>query len=281
MPATSDRSSAGHKILGYLALFFVLGIVLIPYTYVGLSAFKSPMEMFDVKWIPDEWSLEAWKYVIFDLKFQNYLFNSFLSGLGGLTRPELFLTVSVFLLVVLSALLAELVHVLIERGLTFVVLAVSGVIASIATRLYEPAKANVRRFMAGAATVVIVFLTLTFPPVAYSIDAYTSFPVSEEAGLKFLARTTPMETKMLKTTSGAQIVLYQPFVGDRDNIIFKPSLWDGDIFIFRMTGYYYAALRFDLSFEDNRLTRLRDVVRASPEFNSVYWNPTTHIFIRR
>ena len=83
MPGTADRTSAGHKILGYLALFFVLGIVLIPYTYVGLSAFKSPMEMFDVKWFPDEWSLEAWKYVIFDLKFQNYLFNSFLAGLGA------------------------------------------------------------------------------------------------------------------------------------------------------------------------------------------------------
>ena len=83
MPATADRTSPGHRILGYLALFFVLGIVLIPYTYVGLSAFKSPMEMFDVKWFPDEWSLEAWRYVIFDLQFQNYLFNSFLSGLGA------------------------------------------------------------------------------------------------------------------------------------------------------------------------------------------------------
>jgi ABC-type glycerol-3-phosphate transport system permease component len=83
MPLTTDRSSLGHKILGYMALLFVLALVLIPYTYVGLSAFKSPMEMFEVKWLPDDWSLDAWRYVIFDLKFQNYLFNSFLAGLGS------------------------------------------------------------------------------------------------------------------------------------------------------------------------------------------------------
>lgn len=83
MALTEDRSSPGHKILGYLGLFFVLGLVLIPYTYVGLSAFKSPMEMFEVKWLPEEWSLEAWRYVIFDLQFHKYLFNSFLAGLGA------------------------------------------------------------------------------------------------------------------------------------------------------------------------------------------------------
>lgn len=77
------RASIGHKVLGYLALCFVLALVLIPYAYVGISAFKSPMEMFEVKWWPEEWSFDAWRYVIFDLKFQNYLFNSFLAGLGA------------------------------------------------------------------------------------------------------------------------------------------------------------------------------------------------------
>ncbi len=80
---TTDRSSPGHKILAYGGLLFVLALVLIPYIYVGLSSFKSPREMFEVKWLPDEWSLEAWRYVIFNLKFQNYLFNSFLAGLGA------------------------------------------------------------------------------------------------------------------------------------------------------------------------------------------------------
>ncbi|MFC2067621.1 hypothetical protein ACFLTP_01175 [Chloroflexota bacterium] len=205
----------------------------------------------------------------------------FLSRLGGLTREELFLAISMLLLIVLSVLLAEVFHTLIERGLTFIILTISGVIASIVTRVYEPAKTNVRRFMAGSATVVIVFLTLAFPLVAYSIDAYTSFPVSEESGLKFLAESTPLDAKTLTTTSGPQISLYQPYVAKITNMLITTSFWESDILIFRMTGYYYAAMRYDFSFEDNRLTRYRDAVNTNAAFNSVYINPTTHIFIRR
>ncbi|MCI0529627.1 MAG: hypothetical protein L0Y56_19465, partial [Nitrospira sp.] len=62
MVHTKDRSSLGHKILAYGGLIFVLLLVLIPYSYIALTAFKPPGEIFDVKWFPEEWSLEAWRY---------------------------------------------------------------------------------------------------------------------------------------------------------------------------------------------------------------------------
>ena len=83
MPSSNDRSTVAHKILTYSGLFFILSLVMIPFTYIGISAFKSPMEMFEVKWWPDDWSLDAWRYILFDLKFHLYLFNSFLAGLGA------------------------------------------------------------------------------------------------------------------------------------------------------------------------------------------------------
>ena len=52
MAARDDRSSLTQRVLGYSGLLFSLAIVLIPYTYVALSAFKPPGEIFEVKWLP-------------------------------------------------------------------------------------------------------------------------------------------------------------------------------------------------------------------------------------
>jgi ABC-type glycerol-3-phosphate transport system permease component len=83
MPQSIDRSSLGHKILGYGGLTFVLLIILIPYSYIAFTAFKPPGEVFDVKWFPKEWSLEAWRYTLETVEFQKYIFNSFVAGLGA------------------------------------------------------------------------------------------------------------------------------------------------------------------------------------------------------
>jgi len=83
MAARDDRSSLTQKVLGYGGLLFSLAIVLIPYTYVALSAFKPPGEIFDVKWLPDEWSLESWRYAIESVEFHKYILNSFFAGLGA------------------------------------------------------------------------------------------------------------------------------------------------------------------------------------------------------
>lgn len=83
MAYTKDRSSIGHKILGYSGLAFILMLVLIPYTYIAFAAFKPPGEIFEVKWLPGEWSLEAWRYTLESVQFQRYLLNSFFAGLGA------------------------------------------------------------------------------------------------------------------------------------------------------------------------------------------------------
>ena len=84
MATTSDdRSSLAQKILAYVGLLFALLIVLVPYSYVALSAFKPPGEIFEVKWFPEEWSLESWRYAIESVEFHKYILNSFFAGLGA------------------------------------------------------------------------------------------------------------------------------------------------------------------------------------------------------
>jgi ABC-type glycerol-3-phosphate transport system permease component len=83
MADVTDRSSLGHKILAYTGLIFVLSMILIPYSYIALTAFKTPGEVFEVGWLPQEWSLEAWRYTFKTVEFQKYIFNSFIAGLGA------------------------------------------------------------------------------------------------------------------------------------------------------------------------------------------------------
>ncbi|RMF85418.1 MAG: carbohydrate ABC transporter permease [Nitrospinota bacterium] len=83
MAYLNDRSSFGHKLLGYAGLLLVLLLVLIPYTYILFSAFKPPGEIFEVKWFPEEWSLDAWRYTLESVQFQKYILNSFIGGLGA------------------------------------------------------------------------------------------------------------------------------------------------------------------------------------------------------
>jgi lysylphosphatidylglycerol synthetase-like protein (DUF2156 family) len=112
-------------------------------------------------------------------------------GLGGLNRIEALLALSVLPLLLLSFLLAENAHDLIEIGLTYIILALSGVIASVVLRArLVSKKAALYLIMIGA-----LILTLSFPVVAYSIDAYSSYPRSEEKGLEFLASEEPLEGK--------------------------------------------------------------------------------------
>ncbi|MFO1350675.1 MAG: carbohydrate ABC transporter permease [Gammaproteobacteria bacterium] len=78
-----DRSTFGQKILTFLALALVLALILIPYVYVIATAFKSPAEVFEVRWWPKEFSVQAWIDAFKVNEFHRYLWNSLVSGLGA------------------------------------------------------------------------------------------------------------------------------------------------------------------------------------------------------
>jgi hypothetical protein len=205
----------------------------------------------------------------------------FLRKFGGLTRRQLFLIISIFLLIVLTILLLERTHNLAERALTMAILVISALIVSIMSGFYHRSKTFARRIIAGGMILFMAFLTLSFTPVAYSIDAYSSFPKSEEKGLEFVTERIPLNDKELVCFFGQQIVLYQPFVKDIKNSLKFETAEDGDVFVIRQSEIYYAAMRLDFSFEDNRLTRFLRLLTESTQVNSIYSSPTTSVFIKR
>ena len=82
MPMYTQRSTLTQKVLGYGGLAAILLIVLIPYTYIALTAFKPAEEIFDVRWLPRVWSLDAWRYAIEFEQFHVYIYNSMIAGLA-------------------------------------------------------------------------------------------------------------------------------------------------------------------------------------------------------
>ena len=80
---TDDRSSLGHKALALSGLALVLALVLIPYVYVIVTAFKPAEEVYDMTWLPQRVSFEAWIEVFEVNRFHIYLWNSLVAGAGS------------------------------------------------------------------------------------------------------------------------------------------------------------------------------------------------------
>ena len=80
---SDDRSTLVQKLLTYASLAVVLALVLIPYAYVIVTAFKPPSEVYEIRWWPSEISLAAWDEVFRINRFHHYLFNSLVAGLGS------------------------------------------------------------------------------------------------------------------------------------------------------------------------------------------------------
>jgi ABC-type glycerol-3-phosphate transport system permease component len=80
---SDDRSTTLQKILTYGTLFVVLALVMIPYSYVIVTAFKPPDDIYDITWWPSEISFAAWRDVFAINHFHVYLFNSLIAGLGS------------------------------------------------------------------------------------------------------------------------------------------------------------------------------------------------------
>jgi hypothetical protein len=215
-------------------------------------------------------------YVIFREYTRRDSLRSYLIKLGGLTRNQVFLIISAFALLVFTILLAETDHTMMERGLTFIILVLSCLISSISVGLYSSGVAH--KFISFVGLGMILFLTLSYPVIAYSIEAYTNFPASEGAALEFIAKDVLFEKKTLTDDSSEQLVMYTvdfiPVPPPEDEVS-----KGAEVVSFRSTDYYYTAMRHDLSFEDNSFTRYLEAVTNCVRYNKAYINPTTEIFV--
>jgi hypothetical protein len=221
-------------------------------------------------------AISAILYVIVKTYTRKRNIRRWLSNLGGITQSEALVACTVPLLFLLTLLLAEDAHDLIETGLTYIILATSIILASVTLRFKWIN--NVIKF--SFVTACTLFLTLSFPVVAYSIDAYSSFPKSEAAGLEFLARATSLEGKTVTDSNLRQLELYSPAFTTKTLFVHPVfNNTESDVAVFRNTDYYYQAMRFDLSFTDNQYTKSLAAVESA-RYDKIYFSPTFVIYLK-
>jgi hypothetical protein len=204
----------------------------------------------------------------------------YMADRGGLSRPQWVFIISAPLFLLAAVLMSEHSHNLLERGLTPAILAIGGVISSIATGWYDRVKPNLRKAIAGFTVLILLLITLAFPVIAYSIDAYSSFPESEERGLEFVAANIALDKKIFVSQYPNQMTLFQPDIMEPLDFQEAPPAGQECVYYLSSTAYYYAAMRVNFSFTDNYATRLRELLNASSQVKSIYVSPTTAIFLK-
>lgn len=83
MTTTDDRAGLGQKAATLAGLLLLLAIVLIPYAWVIVTAFRPPEETYSLAWWPSRISFAAWEEVFVDYDFGRYLLSSLTAGVGS------------------------------------------------------------------------------------------------------------------------------------------------------------------------------------------------------
>jgi hypothetical protein len=196
-------------------------------------------------------------------------------SLGGIKRSEACVAISMLPLIVFTFLLAERTHDLIETGLTYMILALSCIVASAVVR----SRWIDKKIASSIVVAAVLFLTMSYPIVAYSIDAYSSFPESERLGIEFLDSKVPLDGKTVAGTNVSQLALYpQASSAAIKYINYRRKQIDADVAVMRSTGYYYIAMRFARSFETNAYTEYLRMIENG-RYNKVYSSPTFNIYL--
>ena len=209
---------------------------------------------------------------------------------GGLSRSQLFLVLSVPLLLLVTVFLSEGtpgIGDLAGRSLTYLVLVSSCLIASVAVAAFAHDTRS-KTYLKLLVGILVVILTLSSPLIAYRSEAAWNFAVSEEVGLRFIAENAELDGKTVAGGNAHQLAFFPEaaFTKPRfEHIGFprphKAGDLQTDISLFRRTDYYYAAMVRDLSFEENAFTRHLSTIAGSDGHNLVYVNQAFQVFLRR
>lgn len=205
----------------------------------------------------------------------------------GYKNGVLLTTALLYILLIIILVILTNAYVLIERGLSLFILLISLFISSNIIKIQKSStnnkvKTKNNKYKTVCSTSIVLLVVLSYPIVSYSIDAYNSFPQSENYGLQFLTSDIPLNDKIITIGMPGQLSGYTK---PPTNYAFTYKLQSiserqPDIIVFRNTDYFYMSMRRDLSFENNSYTRLYEEVNSSKLYDKIYASETFKIFIK-
>lgn len=167
---------------------------------------------------------------------------------------------------------------LLERGITFFIIFGAASLISIALVIEN------KKAMKKVSIAILIVFVLAFPVFSYSVDAYNSVPYSEGVGLEHFTHTTNLTKKSVSITMGGQLLLYINVTTKLSLARYTPQYPTNnvrpDYVVYRNTGYYYSAMRTNMSFSDNAYLESLEIVDGLDSYNKIYESNTIIIFQR-
>jgi len=152
----------------------------------------------------------------------------------------------------------------------------------IATYLFSKNKAF-SRIKRTIAWTLVLFLLFSFPVISYSKESYNTFTPSAHAGLLFLGENIDLSNdRTISMMMDQQLASYVDLNENFTMLAFPPDLnkTSPDVIVLRINAYFVISMRYDLSFDNNSYTQLRDNLVGNSNYSRVYANPDFEIYVR-
>lgn len=167
---------------------------------------------------------------------------------------------------------------LLGRGLIFYILTGSMCISMYLVRQTQKGKTFKDSLTLG----LIFFLLFSFPIISYSKEAYNTFTPSAGAGLSFIYNNINPSKYSISMSAAQQLASYVNLSRDLNIFRYPPNLNNSipDFVALRINSYFSISMRYDMSFEDNAFTRLKDDLERNPNYSKIYSNSRFEIYAR-
>lgn len=168
-------------------------------------------------------------------------------------------------------------HVLLGRGLLFFIVNSS---IAFTLQLYSNHQNLVPPVKLGALFALILFLCFTFPIAAYSKEAYNTHTPTSGAGLAFIGTHLDLSRHSLSMGADRQLAAYSDLTHGLLLAPYPPNITEiaPSYIALRINSYFLLSMRYDLNFNTNNYTQLRDTLAASSMYSKVYTNALFDIY---
>jgi hypothetical protein len=170
-------------------------------------------------------------------------------------------------------------HVLLGRGLLFFILNSS---IAFTIQIYQNNYKILKKLKTSMIFMLIVLLFVTFPINSYSKEAYNTHTPTSGAGLGFIGNNLDLSNSSISMAADRQLASYVDLNEGLMLSRYPPNITDiaPDYVALRVNSYFLISMRYDLSFQNNSFTQLRETLEANSTYNKIYTNSMFDIYAK-
>jgi hypothetical protein len=166
---------------------------------------------------------------------------------------------------------------LLGRGLLFFIYA--GAISISLFLLKERTKIKTAIINVGT-LLLIASLFVTFPIVSYSKEAYNTYTPSSGSGMVFISSFVNLSKYSISMSADQQLASYVDATKEVKLSDYPPELnvTTPSLVVLRINYFFVAAMRYDMSFQTNDYTVMKDILENDARYAKIYSDPASEAY---